>query len=90
MVAERAKDDVEPRLMFNHTVEHICRRRVVNRFTPSDHRSVCGWKGPASYFDVRVNDAVNPASAWEYRDPKPDAAAASGRIGFWRGVQIEP
>ena len=42
----------------------------------------------ASYFDIRVGEAVNPSAAWEYRDPLPAAEAVRGRIGFWRGVQI--
>ncbi len=57
---------------------------------PSDHRSVCPWKGTASYYDVVVDGAVNPAAAWCY--PKPSRRAAppvGGRIAFWRGVTIE-
>ncbi|MEX2152717.1 MAG: DUF427 domain-containing protein [Gemmatimonadaceae bacterium] len=57
--------------------------------TPSDHRSVCGWKGEANYFTIHVNGASNPAAAWEYADPKPAAIAVKGRVGFWRGVGID-
>ena len=57
--------------------------------TPSGHRSVCGWKGEASYYTVQVNGAENPAAAWEYAQPKPAAAAVKDRIAFWRGVQVE-
>lgn len=57
--------------------------------TPSDHRSVCGWKGEASYYTIDVDGTSNPAAAWEYVNPKPAAAAVQGRISFWRGVQIE-
>lgn len=56
---------------------------------PSEHRSVCGWKGEASYYTIQVNGATNPAAAWEYVNPKPAATAVKDRIGFWRGVQIE-
>lgn len=57
---------------------------------PSDHRSVCAWKGTASYFDLVVGDAVNKEAAWYYPDPSQRAApSVGGRIGFWRGVKIE-
>lgn len=56
----------------------------------SEHRSVCSWKGEANYYAVRVNGALNPAAAWEYAEPRPAAAVVKDRVGFWRGVQIEP
>lgn len=58
---------------------------------PSDHRSVCPWKGTARYFDIVVDGEVNTASAWDYPEPSPRAAQrVGGRVGFWRGVTIEP
>ncbi len=57
---------------------------------PSDHTSTCPWKGLASYYAVVVDGQRNQDAAWEYRDPKPEAAAVRNRIGFWRGVQVEP
>lgn len=57
---------------------------------PSEHHTVCGWKGRASYYDVVVGDAVNPDAAWSYPSPKPDAALVAGRIAFWRGVEVTP
>ncbi len=57
---------------------------------PSDHTSTCPWKGQASYYAVLVEGQRNPDAAWEYRDPKPAAAAVRDRIAFWRGVRVEP
>jgi len=57
---------------------------------PSDHTSACPWKGQASYHTVVVDGQRNPDAAWEYRDPKPAAAAVRDRIAFWRGVRVEP
>ncbi|CAN5771206.1 DUF427 domain-containing protein [soil metagenome] len=57
---------------------------------PSDHTSTCPWKGRANYHAIMVEGQRNPDAAWEYRDPKPEAAAVRDRIAFWRGVQIEP
>jgi uncharacterized protein (DUF427 family) len=57
---------------------------------PSDHHTVCPWKGTASYYDVVVDGEVNLAAAWYYPDPNPRAAPlVGGRIGFWRGVRID-
>ncbi|MFM8604171.1 MAG: DUF427 domain-containing protein [Cyanobium sp.] len=58
-------------------------------FRPSSHRSVCGWKGEAHYYDVVVDGQVNANAAWFYPDPKPAAAAIRGRVAFWKGVRVE-
>jgi uncharacterized protein (DUF427 family) len=57
-------------------------------FRPSGHRSVCGWKGEAHYYDVVVDGQVNANAAWYYPDPKPAAAEIKGRVAFWKGVQV--
>jgi uncharacterized protein (DUF427 family) len=54
----------------------------------SDHTSVCGWKGTASYWDVVVDGQVNANAMWSYEDPRPAAAAIRGRVAFWKGVQV--
>ena len=54
----------------------------------SDTRSSCPWKGQASYYNIAVGDKVNENAAWYYRDPKPAAAEISGRVAFWRGIQV--
>ena len=55
----------------------------------SDARTVCPWKGTASYYDVVVEGNVNEAAAWYYPQPKDAAKQIAGRIAFWRGVQVE-
>lgn len=55
---------------------------------PSSHRSVCGWKGEAHYYDVVVDGQVNANAAWFYPDPKPAANEIRGRVAFWKGVQV--
>jgi uncharacterized protein (DUF427 family) len=57
-------------------------------FQPSDHRSVCGWKGEAHYYNVVVNGSVNANAAWFYPEPKQAAAAIRGRVAFWKGVKV--
>lgn len=55
----------------------------------SDARTVCPWKGVASYYDVVVGDARNAGAAWYYPDPKPAAADIKDHVAFWRGVTVE-
>jgi uncharacterized protein (DUF427 family) len=57
---------------------------------PSDHTSVCPWKGTAGYYHLVVDGEVNRDAAWYYREPKQAAKQIAGRIAFWRGVRIEP
>ena len=57
-------------------------------FLTSNHRSHCGWKGEAHYYDVVVNGEVNANAAWFYPEPKPAAAEIRGRVAFWKGVQV--
>jgi uncharacterized protein (DUF427 family) len=63
------------------------RREVLE---PSDHTSVCPWKGTARYYDVVVNGKRNPNAAWYYPEPSPAAREIAGRIAFWKGVRVEP
>lgn len=58
-------------------------------FQKSEHHSVCGWKGTASYYDVVVNGETNKNAAWYYPTPKDDAKQIAGYIAFWHGVQVE-
>lgn len=54
----------------------------------SDTRTVCPWKGIASYYSLAVDGAENRDAAWYYPDPKPAAAEIKDRIAFWKGVEI--
>lgn len=55
---------------------------------PSEHRSVCGWKGEAHYYDVVVDGAVNANAVWTYPEPKEAARQIQGRVAFWKGVTV--
>ena len=57
---------------------------------PSDHHTVCGWKGTASYYTIAIGDAENRDAAWYYPEPKDAAKEIAGRVAFWRGVQVGP
>jgi len=56
---------------------------------PSDNRSVCPWKGTASYYDIEVNGKRNASAAWYYPEPKPAAKQITGYVAFWKGVKVE-
>ncbi len=58
-------------------------------FRPSRGRSLCPWKGIASYYDIVVGDEVNPQAAWYYPRPIPWARRIKGRVAFWGGVRVE-
>jgi uncharacterized protein (DUF427 family) len=54
----------------------------------SEHHTTCPWKGVASYYTLRANGAENRDAVWYYSEPKAGAEAVSGRVAFWKGVQV--
>jgi uncharacterized protein (DUF427 family) len=55
---------------------------------PSARKSVCPWKGVASYFDVVVDEVRNPGGAWYYKQPSPLARRIKDHVAFWHGVEV--
>ena len=92
-----------PRAIWNGAVLADSDRCVVvegNQYFPPDAvnreflrdsstRSVCAWKGTASYYDVVVNGETNKDAAWYYAAPTPAASAIKGYVAFWKGVKIK-
>src|ERR1700675_2613954 len=56
---------------------------------PSDHTSVCPWKGTAHYYHVEIDGLKNENAAWYYPEPKPAAVEIKGRIACWKGVKVQ-
>ena len=56
---------------------------------PSDTKTVCPWKGEASYYTISVGDQINKDAAWTYLEPRDAAAEIKEYITFWRGVEIK-
>jgi uncharacterized protein (DUF427 family) len=56
--------------------------------TSSDHHSVCPWKGTASYYSLSVDGKENANAVWYYPTPKDAAKNITGRVAFWKGVQV--
>ncbi len=55
---------------------------------PSDHTSVCPWKGTARYHSLSVSGAINRDAVWYYPDPKAAATEIKDRVAFWKGVKV--
>jgi uncharacterized protein (DUF427 family) len=58
-------------------------------FTPSATKTMCGWKGEASYYTLKIGDQENPDAAWYYPETKPAAENIRGYVAFWKGVTVE-
>lgn len=55
---------------------------------PSRTRTLCPWKGLASYYDVEVDGVASRNGAWSYPRPSFLARRIKGRVTFWNGVQV--
>ena len=58
-------------------------------FEPSDHTTVCPWKGTAHYYHVVVDGQKNENAAWFYPEPKSAAANIRNHVAFWKGVKVD-
>ncbi|HET6787065.1 MAG TPA: DUF427 domain-containing protein [Aquabacterium sp.] len=54
----------------------------------SNHKTMCSWKGQASYLSLFVNGDVNPDAVWFYPNPLEAAAEIKDRVAFYKGVQV--
>jgi uncharacterized protein (DUF427 family) len=52
-------------------------------------KSLCPWKGVASYYTVQVAGQADRNAAWTYRHPSPLARRIKDHVAFWHGVRIE-
>jgi uncharacterized protein (DUF427 family) len=53
--------------------------------SPAPGRTLCEWKGSASYYDLVVGPMRSPRAAWTYERPRPGYEALAGRIAFYPG-----
>jgi uncharacterized protein (DUF427 family) len=53
-------------------------------------RSVCPWKGIASYYTLEVGGERNHHAAWTYRQPLPWIRKIRNHVAFWNGVEVRP
>jgi uncharacterized protein (DUF427 family) len=57
-------------------------------FVSSENRSICHWKGTASYYHVEVEGKRNSNAAWYYPAPSDAASEIAGHVAFWHGVEV--
>lgn len=57
-------------------------------FAESSMKTVCFWKGVASYYSVTVDGVTNWEAVWYYPKPSPLARKIKNHVAFWNGVQI--
>lgn len=51
-------------------------------------KSLCPWKGLASYYTVTVGGARDRNAAWTYRHPTPPASRIKQHVAFRHGVRV--
>ena len=51
-------------------------------------KSLCPWKGVASYYTVQAGGVTGRDAAWTYRHPSPMARRIKNRVAFWGPVQV--
>lgn len=54
-----------------------------NRFTPTDHTTVCPFKGRATYWSLTGCDNEIPNVVWTYDAPLPEVAGLAGHVSFY-------
>ena len=57
-----------------------------NVLEPSWLKSLCYWKGVASYYTLDTGVAKERNAAWTYRHPSPFARRIKNHIAFWPGT----
>jgi uncharacterized protein (DUF427 family) len=71
-----------PTLVFETnlgTRYYLPREDVQVELKPSDTRTICAYKGEASYWSIAGHDDL----VWAYEDPLPDAAGLAGLVAFY-------
>ncbi|MCA1682971.1 MAG: DUF427 domain-containing protein [Actinobacteria bacterium] len=80
-------DSRSPRLVFETklSVRYYLPREDVRMelLHPSPTRSICAYKGCASYFTLELGDRTVADVAWSYEQPLPDAAELTGYLSFF-------
>lgn len=57
----------------------------ISLLEPSETRTVCEWKGAATYHTLRVGDRLIRDAAWSYELPQAAYEAIAGYLAFYAG-----
>lgn len=55
----------------------------MKHLTRSDKKTVCEWKGVASYYNVEVHGRRAENAAWTYENPEPGYESIKGYVAFY-------
>ena len=87
-------DTQQPRLLFetNHPVRYYIPQKDarMDLLVSSSTRSRCPYKGPASYWSVRIAGQIFEDMVWGYIEPIPECPKIKGLLCFFheRGAEI--
>jgi uncharacterized protein (DUF427 family) len=56
---------------------------------PTERRTVCEWKGEASYWSIMLPSRTIPNAAWSYPHPRPDYEAIRDHLAFYASLVDE-
>lgn len=91
---ETVAETRRPRLLFetNHPVRYYIPQEDIRMdlLVPSTTKSRCPYKGPASYWSVRIGDQTFEDMVWGYMEPIPECPKIKGLLCFFheRGADI--
>lgn len=57
-------------------------------FTRTRMKSLCPWKGVASYYTVAVDEDAHRNAAWTYRHPSPLARRIKNYVAFGGPISV--
>ncbi len=57
----------------------------VDLLEPSLRRTICEWKGQATYWSLQLHDAIFPEIAWSYRAPRTPYDDIMAYLAFYPG-----
>jgi uncharacterized protein (DUF427 family) len=60
----------------------------VDVLSPTDHSTVCPWKGTSSYYDITVDGQTASNAAWYYPEPKEKATEIKDHVAFYPVVTV--
>lgn len=79
-------DTVHGKLLYETTLPtryYLPREDVLTTLTPSPTRTLCPYKGKASYWSFTLDGQAVEDLVWSYEDPLEDAAGLKGYLAFY-------
>lgn len=55
----------------------------MEHFKPTDHSTICPYKGGASYFSLEVDGKTSANAVWSYEKPYPAIAEIENHLAFY-------